>query len=280
MPKDSVSAVRSQSIGEERLFVVVDPRDRTHVALQRAIITSLLRERLPKLYVYICVDTEAVGDQRDDLLFDQQWIDSNIRQPLTENALPYEIELSWSPRWLESILKSSERFAADMIMVPAHSLDAGTPFVMSRHKWELLQYATCPTLIVRENSKPRRELILAAVNSQASKHEQQALNRRILEHGARVATRYDAEFHIVNAYRDSLWYPDWSFLRRQTGLSPDHIHVRQGYTDKVVPSVAAELGADIVVAGMLNQRGTTSTIRGNTTARLLAALEVDTLIVN
>jgi universal stress protein E len=122
---------------------------------------------------------------------------------------------------------------------------------------------------------------LAAVNFQAIKSEQRELNERILLHARRISDRYAAEFHVVNAFLDSLHFPAPGDLINRSGLPWSRIHVEQGYTDEVVSEVAVSIGADIVVLGTLNQRGGEGSLRrGNTASRVIDALRVDTLIVN
>jgi len=273
----------NQSIEGERLFVVLDPHDQEHLALQRAIITAQLRDPLPKLHVFISVDPEAEDirpEDRKNLLFDEHWIQRNIRQPLADKNLTHEIELSWGSPWMESILQAASSFEPDIILLPVHNTNRRRG-LLSEDKWRLLRQSNSPILLVRPGAKMERKVILAAVNFQATKDEQRALNERILTQGKRIAERYDADLHVVNAYLDSLHYPAHGDLINRTGLPWSHIHIDQGYTDEVVAQVARDIGADIVALGTLNQRGGQGSIRrGNTASRVIEAVNVDTLVVS
>lgn len=280
----SVHAIyENQQTPSERLFVVLDPHDEEHPALQRAIITAQLRDPLPQLHVFISVDPEAEGirpEERKNLLFDEHWIRQYIRQPLADKNLTHEIELSWGSPWLESILEAAGSFEPDITLLPVHDTSRRRR-LLSDGKWGLLKQSTSPVLLVRPGAKTQRKIILAAVNFQATKSEQRALNERILAQGKRIAKRYGAELHVVNAYLDSLHYPAHGDLINRTGLPWSHIHVEQGYTDEVVSRVAGTIGADIVALGTLNQRGGQGSLRrGNTASRVIEAVTVDTLVVN
>jgi universal stress protein E len=85
---------------------------------------------------------------------------------------------------------------------------------------------------------------------------------------------------VVNAYLDSMLYPDRGRLSKETGLDSSNIHVVQGYTDEAIAEVANEIGADVVLIGTLGQTGMIKTIRGNTAERVISALEVDVVVIN
>lgn len=267
---------------QERLFVAVDPRDDTHPALERTLITSRVRQPPPVINIFLTCDDRTFSDGKPaDLVRNQHWLDTVIREPLNRLLLQYEVTLSWESPWPEALILASGHYASTMILLPMRDSPTLHRLKQNTGKWKLLKHAHSPVLLVRPGGTERRKVILAAVNFQASDHDQQALNDRILGHARRVANRYAADLHLVNAYLDNLHYPDRGLLARESGLSAGRIHVHRGYTDEVVSAVAGEIGADMVVMGTLNQRGKEGSMRrGNTAARVITALAVDTLVVN
>jgi len=265
-----------------RILVVVDPSDEKHVALERAIFTSKLYASDPKLYVFVGVDGEAVDTRatNDTLSCDQSWFEEKIQNPITVEGLEFEVEYSWSTEWQLSITQSAKLFGADLILLPLHRQVNRRHFTFSESKWALLKGAGCPIVLVRPGGEGRRKVVLAAVNFQATTDDQKALNKKILERGKWTADGYGAEFHVVNAYRDSMLYPDRGKLSNETGLPADKIHVKQGHTDEVVSSVAKEIGAELVIMGTLGQTGKVKTRRGNTAERVIGSLDMDVLVVN
>jgi len=85
---------------------------------------------------------------------------------------------------------------------------------------------------------------------------------------------------VVNAYLDSMLYPDRGRLARETGLDSSNIHVVQGYTDEAIAKVSKDINADAVLIGTLGQTGMSKTIRGNTAERVISALDVDVVVIN
>lgn len=266
----------------ERLFVVVDPADSKHSALERAIRTSKLRPVMPVVKVFVAVDSEAVDTRaiNDNLFRDESWFGSEIRKPLEDAGIEYCIEISWSGEWQQSIVMSSKQFGTDRIYLPVHERSSSGRFSFSESKWDLLKTAECPVVLIQPEATEQRKVVLGAVNFQAVKDSQKELNKSILHWGKEVSEMYGAEFHVVNAYVDSMNYPDRGRLANETGLSSDRIHVEAGYTDEAVSKVAKELNADLVVMGTLGQNGLIKSRRGNTAARVIAAMDQDIMVVN
>ncbi len=267
---------------KQKFFVVVDPNNEKHVALERCLITAQLHEPRPELYIFICVDTEAVDTRasNDNIFRDQTWFEEQIKKPIEALGLEYTIEVSWSSEWRKAIVESAKRFAADTILLPLHKKSSKRRFTFSEEKWGVLKSAHCPVLLVQPGANEQRKKILAAVNFQTTRDVQKELNEMIIARGHWMADAYGADFHVVNAYLDSLNYPDRGKLVHETKLPSDKIHVKQGYSDEVVAQVAKEVGADIVIMGTLGQNGMIKNRRGNTAERVISGLDVDVTVLN
>lgn len=268
---------------QERVFVVVDPTASEHIALQRAIITARFRKPSPTLYIFVAVDSESIDTRatNDSLFKNSQWFEDEIHAPLKKEGLDYQIEISWSSEWQRSILKSANRFGADVILLPIKKKKKHTlRLTFSESKWKVLKKATCPVILVRPGAAEQRKTILAAVNFQAIGDQQRLLNANILARGKWLAEHYGAELHVVNAWKDSMNYPDRGKLAKETNLPSKNIHVVPGYTDEAVAKTAQEINADLVIMGTLGQTGQTATRRGNTAERVISALDVDVVVVN
>ncbi|WP_323847421.1 universal stress protein [Microbulbifer magnicolonia] len=267
------------------LFVVVDPNDDRHVALERALTTARMRLPQPRLAVFVAVDGEAVDTRavNDHLFRDESWFREQIREPIAAAGLECQITVCWSSDWQAAILQESKRCNAEMIYLPVHA-KTSRRFTFAESKWHVLKTARCPVVLIRPGAKARRKVVLATVNYQAQTQEQRQLNRQITERAKYIAGHYDAELHLVNAYLDSMLYPDRGALAKladKTGVPTHRIHVKQGYTSDVVEDVAREIDADLVVMGTLNQYGATgSLLRGNTAERVIGQLDVDVMVCN
>lgn len=267
---------------EKKVFVVVDPNDDRHIALERALITSKFRTPSPKLNIFVAVDGEAVDTRaiNDHLFRDEFWFRDQIRKPVEDAGLECEIQVCWSSDWQGAIIQESKRSGAEMIYLPVHAKTTRR-FTFAESKWQVLKKAACPVVLIRPGAHDKRKVVLAAVNFQADKDKQRELNKQIVQRAKYIANNYGAELHFVNAYLDSMLYPDRGALAKEAGVPADRIHVKQGYTDEVVSGVASAIDADLVVMGTLNQLGSTGTLlRGNTAERVIGALDVDVMVCN
>lgn len=267
----------------EKLLVIVDPNDDHHTALERAIITAKIRTPSPKLYVLVTTDSEDVDTRavNTNLLRNERWFKEVIRNPLDEAGLDYTLYVTWSTEWQASIMQAAKNVDADSILMPDHHRNKSTKrLFFTESKWELLKGAACPVILIRPGAREKRKTILAAVNFQAVRDAQKLLNTDILNEAKRFADGYGADLHVVNAYYNSMNYPDRGQLANQTHLPPSNIHVEQGYSNDVIAKLAEKLDADLVVMGTLGQWGQTKTRRGNTAERIISALATDVMIVN
>ncbi|MCO1336275.1 universal stress protein [Microbulbifer sp. OS29] len=270
---------------QSTVFVVVDPNDEKHVALQRALTTSRDRNPQPRLAIFVAVDGEAVDTRavNDHLFRDESWFREQIREPISEAGLSCEINVCWSSDWQAAIVQESKRCNAEMIYLPVHAKNSRR-FTFAESKWQVLKTARSPVVLIRPGAKEERKVVLATVNYQAKTQEQRQLNRQISERATYIAGHYGAELHLVNAFLDSMLYPDRGALAKladKTGVPTHRIHVKRGYTSDVVEEVAREIDADLVVMGTMNQYGGTgSFLRGNTAERVIGQLDVDVMVCN
>lgn len=264
----------------EKTLVVIDPAEEVHIALDRALITSRLRTQRPDIHIFIGVDVAVknASGKHGILTRDTTWFETLI-QPLRDEGLTVTTEVCLSGDWQHAVLQSAEREQADVIVVPDYST-VSKNLILSDAKWALLRHASCPVLIVRPGADAKRKTVLAAINFGAQDARYESLNDKILDSGQWMAGRYGADLHVVNAYEDSLHYPDRGQLARKLGLASDHIHVKQGNPEAVIDDTAKELGADVVVIGTLSREGILAAMRGNTSEKVLGLLSQDVLTLN
>jgi universal stress protein E len=266
------------------IVVVVDPAQDRPLALERAMLTA---ERVahnqsaspPKLHIFIAVDYDNTDTSADNPAIhrDSEWFFDQIITPLETSGLDYSLKMSWSSDWYGSIILEAKRVNSEMIMLPLISRPSTHERIFNESIWRLLRTASAPVLIVQPGAQEQRKTILAAVNFQSHVPEYQRLNDLIIERGRWAATNYSADLHFVNAYKDSLNYPDRSQLASTTEVDTAHIHVKAGDPDEVIAQVASEIGADLVLLGT---RARSNRWRGNTSERIITKVSCDILTIN
>ncbi|ROS01975.1 universal stress protein E [Sinobacterium caligoides] len=262
---------------ENKIFVVVDPSQERHFALERAIITASFREPRAALHILVAVDAEHTDTtiKNNNLFRTTDWF-YQLAKPVEEAGIEFDVEFCWSGDWYGSIIKASESSNSNLILLPLMHRPSDSLWV-NESIWKLLRTSALPVLMVQPGAEMRRKTILAAVNFQGRKEKYRSLNDDIIYRGRWMAEKYDAELHIVNAYKDSLSYPDRSALARETGVNSNHIHVVNGTPEDVIATMSKELQADVTIVGTLKR---SNSWRGNTSEKVISRLQGDILTLN
>ena len=262
-----------------KIFVIIDATQEQHLALDRLVITSEINEPNVHIHLFISVDAEKtdLDADNDSLYRDDTWL-KNITDKLDKSNARYSYEFCWSREWQKAVLKSAQRFQPDHIFMPA---PLGRKSLFSNEQWALLRTSVAPVSIVRsEDIKPRRKL-LAAINIQ--KHDDPAyarLNEKILAKGQEVAGHYGADFYVINAYKDSMHFPDRQKIMKLSGLPTDRVHVEEGDPATVISRYAREIDADTVLIGTMARQGAAALMRGNTSEKVLSKLDRDVIALS
>ncbi len=180
----------------------------------------------------------------------------------------------------------------------------------------LLRKCPCPLWLMKLPEKPAYETVMAAIDFDPLKHptpREQELNRLILKLSGAVALADGAAFHVVHAWDafaettlrsrrarivdDISMYVEKERGLHQTGLQREmeslkdligtdafqrlapRLHLPNGDARQVLPSVASNLKADLVVMGTVARTGIPGFIIGNTAEMVLDQLESSVLAV-
>lgn len=271
---------------ERTIFLVVDPAQDRPLVLERVLsATKLGADKQPAIYtnsrihVFIGVDCDNTDTSAENPAMhrDGRWFLENVVTPLEEAGLKFKLEMSWSSDWYGSIQRRAKELNPALIMLPLLSKPSETGRLFNESIWRLMRTADCPVLVVRPNPTPERSVVLSAIHIQAHKPEYQRLNDLIVTRSQWIAQVNDADLHFVNAYWDTLNYPDRAQLMKVTGVDSDKIHVRNGKPEDVIAEVAKEIGADVVVLGTQKR---TNRWRGNTSEKIINRVDCDILTIN
>lgn len=268
---------------ERPVFVVVDPAQDRPLALER--ILKMTRglgaefQRPSKIHVFVAVDCDNTDTDASNPAMhrDSVWFTNNIIQPLEASGFDFTLEMSWSSDWYGAIIQRSKQLGAALIMLPLLSNPSEAGRLFNESIWRLMRTALCPVIVVRPNVQIDRSIILAAINVQSHAPEHQRLNDLIISRSQWIARTYDAKLHFVNAYSDSLNYPDRTQLANRTEVNTANIHVVSGEPEVVIADTAKKIGATVVVIGT---RSRASRWRGNTAEKIINKVNCDILAIN
>ncbi|MBL4801402.1 MAG: universal stress protein [Emcibacter sp.] len=262
------------------ILVVIDPAKETQYALKRALKMNELLDGGVNIHLFISFEMDELNKTQNKFEFvcDHNWFGELVK-PLVDDGIEYSAEVFWTADWHQSILKCVRRHDVDLIVMSDYT--TGTNHNdLSAAKWSLLRVSDCPVLIVHPEAKMERQTILAAVNMQTDNPRYVELNEKILKMTRLMAGTYGAEKHIVNAYEDSMQFPDRAKLLRDTDSKQENTHVQQGNPVNIISEVADNINADVVVIGTLSRRGIMAAMRGNKSEEIIRKLNRDVMVLN
>lgn len=214
------------------------------------------------------------------------------------------------------IIRAVIRDGHDAVFKAVGGNNAGTRLLYGSQDMHLLRKCPVPVWLMRTGDDGPCRRILAAVDLDPDQPlpDGDSLNRRILEHAAAQALADAAELHVVHA-----WQPAFEGILRSRGVfdseesareyvdrerrahrraldellvrmgdwlgteTRDYLHptpqLRQGPAARVIPELARDLAADLVVMGTVGRSGISGFLIGNTAETILQALESSVLAI-
>ncbi len=206
------------------------------------------------------------------------------------------------------IIREVLRGGHDLVMKGAGGGKSGWPQFLGSIDLHLLRKCPCPVWIMKKGTKPTYARILAAVDPDPTDDVKVALDRMVLDLATSLSEIDDSELHIVHAWRligeESFRYS--AFLRsseaeierlleeeegrhrsRVDALVEDYriadrggrVHVLKGNAGWLIPELARDTGADLIVMGTVGRTGVSGFFIGNTAETILGQVDCSVLAV-
>lgn len=260
------------------ILAIVDPSKDSHPTLARAALNLSLRqdEVKPKLLVLLAVDPEVDNIDADnpDMTRSLTWLNTQL-QELAQHSIDFETLVSWTPDWAQTAKNLVAQHDISMIMVPYYG-DV-KKHVLSDQKWQLLRNVDIPTILVSPYSDDMRNVILASIRSQEDSYAE--LNQRVITKAREGAKIYGAQLHVVNAYKDSMDFPDRVKIAKMADIPNDQVHIAIGSPADVIHEISTKVHADTVVIGNNRRKGLKGKLRGNTIEKIVEHLGRDVMMI-
>jgi universal stress protein E len=210
------------------------------------------------------------------------------------HGVPVTTTVCWDHPPHEAIVRRAHEMRADLIVADVHA-GGGLPR-MRFTDWELLRTSARPVLLLRDPRPYRHPAILAAVDPMHAHAKPAALDENILVAGRALSATLRGKLHLVHANHPPylgiatespftvaslLEAGQMEFARflAHADVPPRHGHLVDGDPVKVIPRVADEIPARIVVMGAVSRSGLGRVFIGNTAERVLDRLACDVLVV-
>lgn len=163
----------------------------------------------------------------------------------------------------------------------------------------LLRDCQQPVMIVGNKSWQAKGHILTAIETCKSNQQHQQLNQCLLDDTRQLAMLLENDIHLVNCYQlDDLSMSvnpvkhcssdlqqkqqHWQRLLESAEgyeLEHDHLHLEQGLPDHVIPHVAHQCNANMLIIGAGEHHGLISELKGHTSSVIIDQLKCDILAI-
>ncbi|WP_348728369.1 universal stress protein UspE [Rheinheimera texasensis] len=290
------------------VLVVLDPGTEQQKALARAI--ELAEHTACKLTAFLSIydfsyemTTMLSGEERESMrqavITDREiWIQELLQQARSK-GIACSVKVVWHNRPFEAIVQTVTEHGYDLVIKGTHDHDVLKSMIFTPTDWHILRKCPCPVLLVKEHAWPEQGNILAAVNAGSEKAHHKALNQLIIRQAKAMAAMLKAKVHLVNAYPGTpihvaIEIPEFNpveyndsmrhhhveaanALAGQFDITSDAVHVLEGMPEDVIPRIARELDAEMVLIGTIGRTGLSAAIIGNTAEHVIDRLDCDVL---
>lgn len=297
------------------ILVVLNPENDKQYALARAV--RLVKEQKSEVPVKITVFLAAYdlsyeisallsAEEREEMHRGVIAQRQKEIQPYLEKYADPMIEFRpivvWSSNEAEAISVEVEKNNYDLVVKYTKEEESLTSLIFTPMDWQLLRKCPTPMLVVRDGDWKHQRRILVAVNVSGDEDYHEALNKSLVSLSIDLADNLErGNIHLVSAYPPTpinmaIDLPEFhtseyingirgqylinmKALRQSFGIDEDHTHVREGFPEDVIPDVAKELEAELVVLGTLGRTGLSAALLGNTAEHVISKLSCNLLAI-
>lgn len=290
------------------MLVVLDPSRQEQPALGRAITLAARTGAAITVFLSIydfsyemttMLSLEEREAMRKGVLQQRSAWMEDLVAPYRRHGTPVTIKAVWHNRPYEAILSEALRNGHDLIVKSTHSHDKLKAVIFTPTDWHLIRKSPVPLLLVKSHEWRDDGHIIAAVNAGTEDEAHLSLNQRISEEALHLADLVKAHVHLVNAYPGTpvniaIEIPDFDPGAYGEAVRDYHLaemakhaeryqvpagqcHVLEGLPEDVIPRVAEELDAELVVLGSVGRSGLSAALIGNTAEQIIDRLDCDVL---
>jgi universal stress protein E len=244
-----------------KVLVVLDPSVAEQKALNRAI--ELAKRQDCQLTAFLSIydfsyemTTMLSGEERESMrqaVIDDRklWI-SELIAPYTSQGLSVDIQVVWHNRPFEAIVQAVLEKDYSLVIKGTHDHDVLKSMIFTPTDWHILRKCPCPVLLV--NAYPGTPVNIAI---EIPEFNPQEYNQTMKSHHLDAVEKLALEYQLAAA---------------QT-------HVLEGMPEDVIPKIAQQLDAEMVVIGTIGRTGLSAAIIGNTAEHVIDRLDCDILAV-
>lgn len=268
-----------------KVFVVLDPTSMEQPSLvwgeKIALDMKQHRDLTVQLHAYCCIDptegaTLSAGEvQSASAQSVSEWLERVVMHTRAL-GIPVETEVEVNPEWRQAIVAAARRVNSNVVLKNLTQHSRLVRLVRETADWQLLRDCHCPVLLVKAGKEYGIQKILVAVKY-TEDETYQAANTSLLDSAKRLADDLGAGLHAVTCY-ESDEHPDRQRFADSCGLERNQVTAAMGSPEKVIASVADEVGADLLVIARV-ARPESAGMLGDTARKVIDEIATDVLVL-
>ncbi|WP_432453085.1 MULTISPECIES: universal stress protein UspE [unclassified Agarivorans] len=291
------------------ILVVIDPLHDSQAALSRAVFLANKEDKakikaLLTIYDFSYEMTSMLSIEEREAMRSGVIEERNVwLQDIVANTQTHGIEVEtkviWNNRLYESVIQEVLDFGHDLVVKATHPHPTLQSIIFTPNDWHILRKCPTPVLMVKEHQWPTKGKILAAIHAGSENEDHHKLNLNIANETKDLCHLLDASAHVVTAYPSApvniaIELPDFDPLKYNQNVKEFHekaladfvkqnfehevkTHLEEGLPDDVIPEVANNIDAEIVILGTSGRSGFSAALIGNTAEHVIDQLDCDLL---
>ena len=295
-------------INYNHILAVIEPDRDTQPALSRALeiaektgaaVTAMLVVYDFSYDMTTMLSPDEREAMRDAVTKDRSaWLAANLK---TQGQCDVDVVVEWNNRAYEAIIHHTIKNGIDLVVIATKKHDDLASVIFTPTDWHLLRKCPSPVLLVKEHDWPVNGNIIAAVNVGTEDREHAQLNDKLTTIASDYANLLSGNVHLVNSYPGTplniaIEVPEFDpdsynhsvrnhhleemhHHAKRHNISSAHCHVEEGMPEKVVPHVAKEIDAELVIIGTVGRVGLSAALIGNTAEHVIDELSCDVLAI-
>jgi universal stress protein E len=300
------------------LLVVIDPINETQPALQKAAIFAE-KIGCEVTLLGCVYDEYVAGERffdgpdlerlRSNMLDERLESLKALAAPLHARDLAVTCRVVWDRPLHEAIAREALEIHPDIVFKDTHHHSTVSRTLFTNTDWHLIRECPSTLWLVKQSPAPEHAAVMAAVAPTHKHDEPAALDHKIIEQAQILAAMFEDGPHLVHTYTvptaamvsnysalptSASGPPDYEHmvnqakqyhadalvrLTKELDYPADRIHLRQGYAAEMLPKLAKELNAAVVVMGAVARSRLARAIIGSTAERTLDRFSCDVVIV-
>ncbi|WP_439241555.1 MULTISPECIES: universal stress protein UspE [unclassified Lonepinella] len=237
--------------------------------------------------------TVVTQRQKDVLPYLEKYADPMIN---------FHSRVVWSSNESEAIVEEIDNHHYDLVIKYTKEEESLTSLFVTPMDWQLLRKCPTPLLMVRDGDWKHQRRILVAVNVSGDEEYHDIFNKELVSLSMDLADQLErGNVHLVAAYPPTpmnmaIDLPEFhsseyvngvrgqhlinmKALRQHFGIAEDHTHVYEGFPEEIIPQVAKDIEAELVILGTVGRTGLSAALLGNTAEHVISKLKCNLLAI-